>query len=39
MSHDMLNNVILENEALIITKNNIIEFKDRQIMYWKNVVE
>jgi hypothetical protein len=31
--------VFFENETLIITKNNIIEFKDRQTMYWRNVVE
>ncbi len=31
-SHDLLNSALLK-EALIITKSDILEFKDRQIMY------
>jgi hypothetical protein len=32
-SHVLFDIVFFENETLIITKNNIIEFKDRQTMY------
>ncbi len=32
-SHVLLDNIIIKDEALVITKNNIIEFKDRQTMY------
>jgi predicted KAP-like P-loop ATPase len=32
-SHDLLYNTFLEDEALIITKSDIIEFKDKQIIY------
>jgi hypothetical protein len=32
-SHDLFNNTLLEDEALIIIENNDIKFKDRQTMY------
>jgi hypothetical protein len=33
VSHDLLNSTIFEDETLIITEINIIEFKDKQTMY------
>jgi hypothetical protein len=38
-SHNLFDSALLEDEVLIITENDIIEFKDRQTMSWKNVVE
>ncbi len=38
-SHDLLDNVLFKYEVLFITMNVIIEFKDRQTMYGRNVVE
>jgi hypothetical protein len=32
-SHALLDNALLEDEMLIITENDIIEFKDKQTMY------
>jgi hypothetical protein len=35
----LLNNVVLKDEMLIIIENDIIDFKNKQIMHWRNVVE
>lgn len=32
-SHDLFNNVFLEDEVLIITESDIIEFNERQTMH------
>ncbi len=38
-SHALLDSILLEDETLIITKKDIIEFKDKLTMYWSCVVE
>ncbi len=38
-SHVLNNGTLLEDEALIITENDIIEFKNRLIMYWSCAME